>query len=339
MKSYSKILFLLLTTVLILTLFSCGDNNIETPNQTIDTQATDETESIGSIESDNTTSTDVDESSSDECEHIYEEKVLISATCTKEGITKKTCTVCNKTQSVNVPKLDHTEVTDKGFDATCTASGLSDGKHCSICNTVIIAQKPIAPLGHTEVIDKAVTATCATTGKTEGKHCSVCNTITVAQTTIAAFGHSEIVDEAIPATCTIPGKTEGKHCSVCNTITVAQTTIAAFGHSEIVDEAIPATCTTPGKTEGKHCSVCNTITVAQTTIAAFGHSIINRTFMQVTCQSNGSIEKYCTKCELVLGYETIPKGHYSINHEYANITHPQIGNLCKGFKAFCQRRA
>lgn len=75
-------------------------------------------------------------------------------------------------------------VTDEGIEATCTVAGKTEGKHCSRCNVVTVAQTDIAALGHEEVIDPAVEATTTTTGLTEGKHCSRCNTILVAQEVI-----------------------------------------------------------------------------------------------------------------------------------------------------------
>ena len=121
------------------------------------------------------------------------------ATCT----TAQTCTVCGATLK---EALGHTEVIDKAVDATCTTTGLTEGKHCSVCNEVLVAQNTVAATGHNVVIDSAVAATCTTTGLTEGKHCSVCNEVLVAQTTVAALGHTWV-----NATCT-----EAKYCSVCS---------------------------------------------------------------------------------------------------------------------------
>ena len=83
----------------------------------------------------------------------------------------------------------HTEEIDFAVDPTCEETGLTEGKHCSVCNTVLVAQIEIDALGHTEVIDAAVAPTCTKTGLTEGKHCSVCNTVLIAQSTVAATGH------------------------------------------------------------------------------------------------------------------------------------------------------
>ncbi len=144
--------------------------------------------------------------------------------------------------TVNVEYVahEHNEVVDAAVAATCTETGLTEGKHCSVCNEVLVAQEEVAAKGHTEVVDAAVAATCTEKGKTEGKHCSVCNEVLVAQEEVAAKGHTEVVDAAVAATCTAKGKTEGKHCSVCNEVLVAQEETAMLDHT--YDDEYDANC-------------------------------------------------------------------------------------------------
>ena len=78
------------------------------------------------------------------------------------------------------------------MEATCTQNGLTEGKHCSVCNEVITKQKEIPAKGHTIVTDKAVKATCEQSGLTEGTHCSDCNEVIQKQETVAALGHEYI---------------------------------------------------------------------------------------------------------------------------------------------------
>jgi len=189
------------------------------------------------------------------------------------------CTVCGEEISRNtiyVPELGHTEVIDAAVPATCTATGKTEGKHCSVCGTVIVAQQTVPTKGHTSgelQVENDVAPDCDSLGHRDHVvYCTVCgeeisrNTIYVPE-----LGHTEVIDIAVPATCTVAGKTEGKHCSVCNTVIVAQQEVPAK-HTEVIDAAVPATCIAAGKTEGKHCSICNTVLVAQQAIPAKGHT-------------------------------------------------------------------
>ena len=233
------------------------------------------------------------------------------ATCAKKAI----CSVCGSEYG-ELDSTNHTGiVTDKAEEPTCTKTGLTEGKHCSVCGAVIVAQTVVAAKGHTEVADPAVAATCTKTGLTEGKHCSVCNEVIVAQTVAPAKGHTEVIAPAVEPTCTKPGKTAGKHCSVCNTVLVAQTAIPAKGHTEVTDPAVAATCTKTGLTEGKHCSVCDTVIVAQNVVHAKGHTEVTDPAVAATCTKTGLTEgKHCSVCDTVIVAQNVvpAKGHTEV---------------------------
>ena len=361
-------------------------------------------------------------------------KVTKEATCKAAGKKTSTCSVCGHTDSAEIPKKEHdSKVTVKGTDATCTKQGKTEGKKCSFCGTVTVAQETIPALGHdlgeyeitkkptctakgeetakctrctytktrdveraphTEVTVKATAPTCTKSGKTEGKKCSVCGKITVEQETVEALGHelgeykitkqptctakgeetakctrcsytktqdveriphTEVTVKATATTCTKSGKTEGKKCSVCNKITVEQETVEALGHeleeyritkeptctakgeetaackrcsytksrdveriphTEVTVKAVAPTCTKSGKTEGKKCSVCNKITSEQQTVEALGHELGEyRITKEPTCTAKGEKEAKCLRCSYTKTEDISKTAHEEVTVE------------------------
>ena len=151
----------------------------------------------------------------------------------------------------------HTEQLLPAKEATCTATGLTEGKKCSACGEILVAQNEISATGHTEEIISGYAATCTETGLTEGKKCSACGEILVAQNKILATGHTVEIIPGYAATCTEPGLTEGKKCSVCGKILVAQEVIPATGHTEEIIPGKAPTATETGLTEGLKCAKAN----------------------------------------------------------------------------------
>lgn len=209
--------------------------------------------------------------------------------------------------------IPHTEVVEKAVAPTCTETGLTEGKHCSVCNAVLVEQEVVKAKGHTEVVDKAVAPTCTKAGLTEGKHCSVCSAVLVEQEVVPAKGHTEVVDKAVEPTCTEAGLTEGKHCSVCSAVLVEQEIVPAKGHTEVIDKAVEPTCTKTGLTEGKHCSVCSAVLVKQTIVPAKGHRWDGGKITAApTCTKTGVKTYTCTECDATKTETVSATGHTAV---------------------------
>ena len=83
----------------------------------------------------------------------------------------------------------HIAVVDNAVAATCIATGLTEGSHCSVCGEIIVAQTETPMIEHTSVVDSAVAATCTESGMTEGSHCSACGVVIVKQKKVSPLGH------------------------------------------------------------------------------------------------------------------------------------------------------
>ncbi len=210
--------------------------------------------------------------------------VILPATCTERGSQIKICSVCNNINSEVIPSLGHTEVVDAAVDPTCTETGLTEGSHCSVCNTVFVEQETVDSLGHTWV-----DATC-----TAPKTCSVCS-----ETEGEVLGHSFTNYESNnDATCLEDG-TETAKCDRCDVTDTRTDVDSKLGHSFTDYESNnDATCLEDG-TETSKCDRCDVTDTRTDVDSKLGHSFTDyESNNDATCLEDGTETAKCDRCDV-----------------------------------------
>ena len=185
------------------------------------------------------------------CAHRFGEwQVTVAATCTKDGVSRRICSICGAVEEKSVPATGHKfsawTVTKA---ATCTESGISTRK-CSVCGT---EETMIVPsLGHSMTATAGKAATCTEAGNSAYWTCSRCHKffsdaagkteIAKDSWVIAALGHDEATRAAVAATCYASGHEADTYCKRCGIVLAAGATIPATGKHTYVD----GVCTTCG---------------------------------------------------------------------------------------------
>lgn len=184
------------------------------------------------------------------CAHRFGEwKVTVAATCTKDGVSRRICSICGAVEEKSVPAPGHNfgawTVTKA---ATCTESGISTRK-CSVCGT---EETMIVPsLGHSMTATAGKAATCTEAGNSAYWSCSRCGKffsdaagkteIAKDSWVIAALGHDEATRATVAATCYASGRTAETYCKRCGLVLTAGTVIPATG-KHTYENGVCSTC-------------------------------------------------------------------------------------------------
>lgn len=178
------------------------------------------------------------------CAHRFGEwQVTVAATCTKDGVSRRICSICGAVEEKSVPATGHKFgewTTTK--EPTCTESGISTRK-CSVCGT---EETMIVPsLGHSMTATAGKAATCTEAGNSAYWSCSRCHKffsdaagkteIAKDSWVIAALGHDEATRAAVAATCYASGHEADTYCKRCGIVITAGATIPATGKHTYVN--------------------------------------------------------------------------------------------------------
>ena len=244
---------------------------------------------------------------------------------------------------------DHEIVIDEAVPATCTEKGLTEGKHCSKCGEVLLAQTEVSALGHTAadaVKENEIAPTCTTTGSYDSVvYCSVCDAEISRETiTVDALGHKWIWVVDKNATVTETGL-KHEECSVCHIKRNENTTIDILDCSHqgglVHHEQVDATCTEDGTIEYWYCTACDKkytdaagqIIAETIVIPSTGHTgdkAVQESVVAATCTTAGSYDSvvYCSVCDAELSRETKSVDaldHNIVNHNAQAPTCTEIG--------------
>lgn len=261
---------------------------------------------------------------------------------------------------------DHIIITDEAVTPTCEQIGLTEGSHCSVCNTVFTTQEIISATGHKEITVDEVPSTCIETGHSSYTVCEYCGqhftepskfplavhqggipTCTqkavcdVCKQEYGDFGshsYGSWVDE-IPATC-ISGGVKGHYkCSACGKVfyssfnEITSLTLAVdpnnhTGATEFKNTSNPS-CEIDGYTGDIYCSDCNKILKKGEDIEAIGHKMGEWIIIKnPSCISNGSKVRYCSNngCEYSETEFLEPGDHSYIEHPATAASCVEAGN-------------
>ena len=191
----------------------------------------------------------------------------------------------------------HTPLTIKGYAATCTSEGLSDGTYCTVCGEVITKQMTIPVKAHDY----------------ENYVCKVCG----ATDPKKPCEHLHFVSDKKDPTCTEAGYTEKVSCADCGVVFMQPKELKALGHDfvggvcsrcgkvcgvdvphvpEVIEKAVPVTCTMPGYTEMIQCKECKAILQYPEMIPELGHDYQGGTHcVRCTADLNGHVHEWVIK--------------------------------------------
>ena len=225
--------------------------------------------------------------------HQYIEEITKAPTCTEKGVKTFTCS-CNDTYTEDIAMIPHTEVIDASVRPGCETTGLTEGKHCSVCNKVLVAQETVEALGHDYGEAVVNEPTCTDKGfktftcKNDPNHIHV--------EEIDALGHAdENKDHVCDNGCDVPQGTHAEQetshtCEYCGEA-VGSCVAAENSHNCAVCGAKLSECKAAA---GSHnCAVCGTkLSDCQAGTPAIENSTA------ASCGEAGSYDEvvYCTVC-------------------------------------------
>ena len=268
--------------------------------------------------------------------HSYDE-VVTAPTCTEEGYTTHTCSVCGDSyKDTAVDALGHTEgeaVKENEVDPDCENAGSYDSVvYCSVCKAELSRETvTVDALGHTEgeaVKENEVDPDCENDGSYENVvYCSVCEK-ELSRTTVTVDKLGHVWAEELSHNA----EKHWRECTRenCDAITDEAEHDFSSGDCACGEEKpacehdwSEATCT-----EASICLICG-----ETGTAALGHTegdAVQENSVAPGCESTGSYDSvvYCSACNEELSRTTVTvdaTGHTAVIDEAVAPTCTETG--------------
>ena len=253
-------------------------------------------------------------SSSASSEHVHEyvETETQAATCQAEGYKTLTCS-CGDTKTETLQKLAHTEETVQAVPATCFSTGLTEGKRCSVCEEILVAQTQTAKLEHDFTKQDTAATYVATAATCQAKatyyySCQHCGTAHDTNTFESGnFGacdfENAVHEDYLKAKATCVKRAEYyKSCSVCHVKSETETFFAGekntehvWEESETVEifETVEVSCFQDGYTVYR-CTLCQKkYADMENLVPAPGEHTYTKAVTEPTCTEQGYTTYTC----------------------------------------------
>ena len=280
-------------------------------------------------------------------------EVFKDASCELASGIYKECTRCDVTDYVEFEEdhplyaaaLGHKAVTVKGYAATCSKVGKTDGSKCEVCGKTLVAQKDIAKdkNAHTPVLvgEPLKAPGCTTLGVGKYK-CSGCNKdLGYSAIPAAHTWDAGTPDKGKAPTCGKDGYGTFK-CLVEGCKATKKDVIPATGDHNVEENAIVEICGEKLQIVNR-CTVCKKVLEVVSEGAVVEHNWSEDKVYPATCLTQEFVGRVCLNEDCPVGLEVIkvlaPANGHDYEEEFVGATCDKPSGIARTCKLGCKLTA